>query len=93
MQRNSRMVPNQAIDLNGIDAFLIDLDGVLYTGATPIPGGAETLTLLDQLGYRVIFLSNTTQQSRASIQAKLQSMGITVDRSSIFTPHPWRPSH
>lgn len=86
MQRTSPMVPNEAVDLNGIDAFLIDLDGVLYTGATPIPGGAETLTLLDQLGYRVVFLSNTTQRSRGSVQAKLQSMGITVDRSSIFTP-------
>jgi HAD superfamily hydrolase (TIGR01458 family) len=80
------MATHEAIDLDGIDAFLIDLDGVIYTGTTPIPGGAETLTLLDQLGYRVVFLSNSTQRSRDSIRAKLQSMGITVDHSSIFTP-------
>jgi len=86
MQRTSRMVPDEAVDLDGIDAFLIDLDGVLYTGAAPIPGGAETLALLDRLGYRVVFLSNTTQRSRGSIQAKLQSMGIPVDHASIFTP-------
>lgn len=85
MQCTSGMGP-ESIDLNEIDAFLIDLDGVLYTGGTPIPGGAETLTLFDKIGVKVVFLSNSTQRSRASIQAKLQVMGIAVDRSSIFTP-------
>lgn len=91
MQRNSRMVPHEAIDLTGIDAFLIDLDGVLYTGTTPIPGGAETLTLLDQLGYRMsspTLPSGPVPRSRRSCNR--WGSPSTVLRSS---HHQWRPSH
>ncbi|HVP96576.1 TIGR01458 family HAD-type hydrolase [Methanoregula sp.] len=69
-----------------INGFLIDLDGVLYTGDTPVQGARETLAFLTDNGYPFRCLSNSTRKCRATIAARLDKMGFEIPERSIFTP-------
>ncbi len=68
------------------EAFLIDLDGVVYVGGIPVPGAADTISYLIDNGYPFRFVSNTTRRSRETISRQLETMGITLPVSHIFTP-------
>lgn len=67
-------------------AFLIDLDGVLYVGKSPIKGAKECLKLLDDRGYGYRFVSNSTRRCRASVAERLKGLGYNVPADYIFTP-------
>ena len=69
-----------------IDALLMDLDGVLYTGDQPIEGGKEAIAFLREEEYPLRFVSNSTRRSRASIASRLQRMGYEISPSDILTP-------
>jgi len=69
-----------------ISGFLIDLDGVLYTGDSPVPGAIETIGFLTDHGYPFRCLSNSTRKCRATIATRLEKMGFSIPESSIFTP-------
>lgn len=68
------------------EALLIDLDGVVYIGGTPVPGAADTISYLIDNGYPFRFISNTTRRSRETISRQLESMGMHIPVSHIFTP-------
>jgi len=70
----------------GERGFLIDLDGVLYTGSHAIEGAQEAVHLLESRGCPFRFLSNSTRRSRAGIVQHLQSMGFSINPTLIFTP-------
>ncbi|MDF0592723.1 TIGR01458 family HAD-type hydrolase [Methanotrichaceae archaeon M04Ac] len=67
-------------------AFLIDLDGVLYVDRTPIEGARETVAMLEEMGYRYRFVSNTTSKCRKSLAKFLDEMGFSIPEERIFTP-------
>lgn len=69
-----------------VKAFLIDLDGVLYTGNNPYPGVKECLQRMEELGYGYRFVSNSTRRARDSVAKRLQGLGYNVDARQIFTP-------
>jgi HAD superfamily hydrolase (TIGR01458 family) len=69
-----------------IRAFLIDLDGVLYTGKRPIAGARECLDLMDDRGYDYRFVSNSTRRCRTSIAERLKGWGYDISPDRIFTP-------
>jgi HAD superfamily hydrolase (TIGR01450 family) len=71
---------------SGIRAFLIDLDGVLYVGKNPVPGGRECLKMLDDRGYGYRFVSNSTRRCRSSVAERLKGLGYDVPADHIFTP-------
>lgn len=68
------------------EAFLIDLDGVLHTGGSLIPGADEALQYLEDHGYPFRVLSNTTRRSRQGLVSHLSGMGLEIPLSHIFTP-------
>ena len=74
--------------LSGIEAFLIDLDGVLYMGTEPVPGVKECLDLIEDRGYGYRFVSNSTRRCRNSVAKRLQVLGYDVPPEYIFT-RPW----
>ncbi|NYT07774.1 MAG: TIGR01458 family HAD-type hydrolase, partial [Methanomicrobiales archaeon] len=45
------------------EAFLIDLDGVMYVGDTPVPGARDAVKFLEDQGHPFRFVSNTTRKS------------------------------
>ena len=72
--------------MNCIKGVLLDIDGVLYTGDTPLPGAAESLQFLKENEIPFRCISNTTQKSRASISQKLKGYGLHIPEKFIFTP-------
>lgn len=72
--------------MSDIRGVLIDLDGVMYTGRTPVPGAREAISILEERGFSYRFLSNTTRNCRHTIAQKLALMGLPIPESLIFTP-------
>jgi len=67
-------------------AFLLDLDGTLYTDAGPVAGGPETVARLQARAVPLLYLTNTTSRGRAAIATRLQSLGYRVAVDDILTP-------
>jgi HAD superfamily hydrolase (TIGR01458 family) len=72
--------------MKDIRGFLIDLDGVLYTGNREIQGAREALEFLSKRKYMVRFVSNSTRKCRKTIAERLSSMGFDIPTEYIFTP-------
>lgn len=72
--------------MNDIRGFLIDLDGVMYTGDTAIPGAGAAIRFLEENGYSYRFISNTTRKCRRTIAGRLARMGLDIPEQHIFTP-------
>ena len=71
--------------LSGLRGLLLDLDGTVYQDDRLIPGASETIAALRRRGYSLRFVTNTTNKQRATIQKKLETLGIEADASEIFT--------
>lgn len=51
-----------------------DLDGVVYLHDRPIPGSGEALTRLEELGYRILFVTNSSTTSRAGVAGRISEL-------------------
>lgn len=71
--------------INGIDAFLLDCDGVLWRGDAPIPGASDMVAMLRSMGKRVIFVTNNSTKSRDAYVKKLASHQIPAVVDDIVT--------
>jgi glycerol 3-phosphatase-2 len=58
------------------DLAMLDLDGVVYLGAEPIPGVADALTLARSKGMRLAYITNNASRTAETVAEKLQSMGM-----------------
>jgi HAD superfamily hydrolase (TIGR01458 family) len=65
--------------------LIIDIDGVLTVSWAPIPGAPATLRTLREASVPVVFLTNTTSLSRASVARALGEAGFNVDVEEILT--------
>jgi NagD protein len=65
--------------------FLIDMDGVIYKGSEPIPGGVAFINMLREKGYPFLFLTNNSQRTNRDVCYKLRKMGFNVNDEDIFT--------
>lgn len=74
------------MQLDAIEAVLIDLDGVLYVEGEPIAGAAEAVAALRERGLGLRFVTNTTARSRRTTLAKLQGLGFEVAPEELVTP-------
>lgn len=70
--------------IDKFDIFLIDCDGVLWSGDHLFPGTVETLEYLRSRDKRIVFVTNNSTKSRADYQKKLTSMGIPSNVEEIF---------
>jgi glycerol-1-phosphatase len=62
-----------------------DLDGVIWRGDEPIPGGADAVAQLRAAGFRVAFLTNNSSGRVGDYVAKLASMGIPTEPDDMLT--------
>lgn len=67
------------------DAFLLDLDGVLFRGPEPIPGAAEAVAELRRRGARVVFLTNNSSRTPARVAEMLRGMGFEATPEDVMT--------
>ncbi|MEG2116378.1 MAG: HAD-IIA family hydrolase [Clostridia bacterium] len=63
--------------LQGVKAYLFDMDGTLYIGGKMIDGAKETLEFLRRNGKKVFFLTNNSSISVEDYLTKLQKYGLT----------------
>ena len=66
--------------------MLLDLDGVVYVGDSPVPGAADVVDWLTRDGIPFRFLTNTSSRPRGAIAEKLSGMGIHASDDDILTP-------
>jgi len=66
-------------------AYLLDLDGTLYSGDGAIPGAPEALARLrkQEIPHRLV--TNTTSRSRAMLVQRLRDYGFDVSPEEVFT--------
>ncbi len=67
------------------DAFLFDLDGVVYLGERVLPGAAEALKRLRSMGKAIRFLTNDPRPTRAQVVARLDAMGVEARQREVVT--------
>ncbi|HXF37039.1 MAG TPA: HAD-IIA family hydrolase [Actinomycetota bacterium] len=67
------------------DAFLFDLDGVLYRGDQPVPGAPRALRRLRERGKRVAFLTNNSGRTPEAVAAMLAALGIEAAPGEVVT--------
>lgn len=67
------------------DAFLLDLDGVLYRGANAIPGASETVETLRELGKGIAFVTNNSARTPEAVAEHLASVGVRAAAEEVQT--------
>lgn len=65
--------------------LLLDMDGVLVRGRTPVPGADEFLRRLEEAGRRYLVLTNNSVYTPADLGHRLASLGLDVPTDRIFT--------
>lgn len=65
--------------------LLVDLDGVVYRGADPVPGVAEVLSARAALGDDIVYVTNNSMWYRAEYVTRLAAMGCPVDADRIVS--------
>ena len=79
-------------NLDGIDAALLDLDGVLYVEGELLPGADEAVKRLRGAGIALRFVTNTTANSRSQTLEKLRDFGIELEEDELVTPAALAPT-
>jgi glycerol-1-phosphatase len=67
------------------EAFLLDLDGVLYRGDEPVPGAVETMAALRDAGRRPVFMTNNSWMAPEQVAEKLKRLGIGATAEDVVT--------
>ena len=65
--------------------LLVDLDGVVYRGADPVPGVAAVLADRAALGDDVVYVTNNSMHYRADYQVRLSGMGAPVTPNTVVS--------
>lgn len=76
---------NVAKSLTDLRYVLVDMDGVIYRGSTPVPGARDFLRFARQQGIRFLLFTNNSSLTPEQYVAKLAGMGISVRPEEIFT--------
>lgn len=65
--------------------FLIDMDGVIYSGNDLIPGADKFIAELTRRDVPFLFLTNNSQRTPRDVVNKLAGLGIETQESHVFT--------
>lgn len=65
--------------------LLVDLDGVVYRGADPVPGVAAVLAARDAAGDAVVYVTNNSMHYRADYVTRLREMGAPVQPDRVVS--------
>lgn len=65
--------------------LLVDLDGVVYRGADPVPGVAAVLAARAAAGDDVVYVTNNSMHYRADYVTRLTAMGAPVSPDRVVS--------
>ncbi|MCP3927023.1 MAG: HAD family hydrolase [Desulfobacterales bacterium] len=66
-------------------SFILDMDGVVYTGSELISGAKEFVNRLKQGNYKFLFLTNNSYHTPLELRERLLKMGIDVTEDYFYT--------
>lgn len=64
---------------------VLDLDGVVYLGEQAIPGAAEALAGVRELGVAIGFVTNNSYRPPEAVAEKLLALGVKAAPEEVFT--------
>ncbi|MFL6129744.1 MAG: HAD-IIA family hydrolase [Mycobacteriales bacterium] len=67
------------------DVALLDLDGVVYLGPTPVAGAVEALAGARAAGMRLAFVTNNASRTPEAIAGLLREMGVQAEVAEVVT--------
>ena len=65
--------------------FLIDMDGVIYSGDHMIKGADVFISTLQQKNIPFLFMTNNSQRTPLDAVNKVAKMGITIKEDNVYT--------
>lgn len=71
--------------LNQIRNLIIDMDGVLWHGNTPLPGFNDFFDTLHALDLNFVLATNNAARTPDQYQQKLAKLDVTVEKTQIIT--------
>jgi glycerol 3-phosphatase-2 len=77
--------PSPARLCDSYDAALLDLDGVLYLGAEPVPHAAASVEQARAAGMRTAFVTNNSARRAADVAVHLTELGIPAEADDVVT--------
>ena len=78
------MSPESRTPIDGADALLADLDGVVYKGAGAIPYAVESINRVAGR-MRVGYVTNNASRTDASVAEHLRQLGLSVEPNEVIT--------
>ena len=74
-----------ASKLAGLKYFLLDMDGTVYLGPSPIEGAPAFIRFLQDTGRKHLFFTNNPTRDAAQYSDKLAGMGIAAGPGDVLT--------
>lgn len=71
--------------VEGFDAALLDLDGVLYVGPAAVPGAARAVRAARAADVAVAFVTNNASRTPETVAAHLLELGIQAEAADVVT--------
>jgi 4-nitrophenyl phosphatase len=71
--------------LKKVELFLIDIDGVVVRGRTPIEGATEGIAILNDSGVKVMFVTNNSTKSRKMLLEELRKFSIITTKDKVLS--------
>jgi HAD superfamily hydrolase (TIGR01450 family) len=67
------------------DVALLDLDGVVYLGTTPIPSAPPALQRAKAAGLRLAYVTNNASRTPAAVAELLRGMAVPAETTDVVT--------
>lgn len=71
--------------LHDVRSFIIDMDGVLWEGDTPLPGLAGFFAVLREREITFLLATNNASRTPEQYVAKLARMGVAISKTEVLT--------
>ncbi len=75
----------EALRMDQRKNYLIDMDGVLVSGSSVIPGASEFIGRLRQREAKFLLLTNNSRHTPRDLAHNLQQIGLDISAEHIFT--------
>ncbi|MDQ3525222.1 MAG: haloacid dehalogenase, partial [Chloroflexota bacterium] len=73
------------VALRDAEAFIFDMDGVLYRGQQTLPGVVEMFDALEARGIPYLLATNNSMATPADYVKRMAALGVIVDEANVQT--------
>jgi 4-nitrophenyl phosphatase len=73
------------LELHTVQALIVDIDGTLYLGESPLPGVAGFFAFLHREGIPVVVVSNNSTKAPVEYVARLAELGVSLAPEQVLT--------